>query len=376
MIAAPTTPSPLTPAPLRPEERGAGAPAPAWTVRVHAGAGLTNRLPALRAFAFRGDRAPHTHDPAWLRVLERGLHHDVYALEAAEGDRTRGVLPLAFVRSLLFGRFLVSLPYLNSNGVLADGDQARRRLIDRALALADELKVRHLELRHEEAVEHPALAGRMDAKVHMRLSLPDFPGPLWGRLSGKVRNQVRKGEKSGLSVAWGGAELLADFHAVFSRNMRDLGTPVYGLGLFQSILTQFPGDAELCVVRADQTPVAAALLLHGKGVTEVPSASSLRQLNHTCANMLLYWNLLERAVLRGQAVFDFGRSTIDGPTYRFKKQWGARPTPAVWQYYARGGVAADVRPENPRYQRLIRIWQRLPLSLTRWIGPAIVRGIP
>jgi FemAB-related protein (PEP-CTERM system-associated) len=363
MIASPTA-SPL------------GTSAPALTVRVHTGAALAARLPALRAFAFRGDRAPHTHDPAWLRVLARGLHHDVYALEAAEGGHTCGLLPLAFVRSLLFGRFLVSLPYLNSNGALADGDAARRRLVDRAVALADELKVRHLELRHERPVEHPALTGRMDAKVHMRLSLPDFPGPLWEGLSAKVRNQVRKGEKSGLTVAWGGEELLADFYAVFSRNMRDLGTPVYGRKLFQSILAEFPGDTELCVVRAGREPAAAAILLHGKGVTEVPSASSLRRFNPTCANMLLYWNLLDRAVRRGQGVFDFGRSTLDGPTYRFKKQWGARPAPAVWQYYQREGGAADVRPENPRFQRLIRIWQRLPLPLTRWIGPAIVRGIP
>jgi hypothetical protein len=92
--------------------------------------------------------------------------------------------------------------------------------------------------------------------------------------------------------------------------------------------------------------------------------------------MLLYWNLLDRAVQRGQAVFDFGRSTVDSNTHRFKKQWGAREEPAVWQYYLRNGSADAVRPDNPRYQRLIRIWQRLPVVLTRWLGPAIVRGIP
>ena len=151
-----------------------------------------------------------------------------------------------------------------------------------------------------------------------------------------MRNQVRKGEKSGLTVARGGEELLPDFYSVFSRNMRDLGTPVYGAGLFAAALRQFPSDAELFVVRAERTPVAAALLLHGPGVTEVPSASSLRQYNHTCANMLLYWNLLERAVERGQAVFDFGRSTIDGPTYRFKKQWGAAGAGGVAVLPARG----------------------------------------
>jgi serine/alanine adding enzyme len=345
-------------------------------VRCLYGEELANRLPHLEAWTLGEPISPLGRHPRWLKVLEQSLGHSVYMLEAFDGDRTTGVLPLAFVHSYLFGRYLVSLPYLNSNGVVAADEETRRRVIERAVQLADELQVRHLELRHEQAVEHPALNARMDSKVHMRLKLPDFPGPLWEQLPAKVRNQVRKGEKSDLKIEWGGVERLDEFYAVFSRNMRDLGTPVYGRSLFASILRHFPNEAELCVVRQGDAAVAAALLLHGRGVTEVPSASSLREYNSTCANMFMYWNLLERAVRRGQGVFDFGRSTVDGGTYKFKKQWGAVAEPAVWQYYVRDGDAGELRPDNPRYQRLIRLWQRLPVRLTRWIGPSIVRGIP
>jgi hypothetical protein len=108
----------------------------------------------------------------------------------------------------------------------------------------------------------------------------------------------------------------------------------------------------------------------------VPSAACLRAFNPTCANMLMYWNLLERSIQRGQKVFDFGRCTKDSGSFRFKNQWGAKPEPATWQYYQREGRSSDMRPDNPRYQRLIRIWQRLPVQVTRFIGPAIVRGIP
>ncbi len=349
---------------------------PPVAVSVLSGAALAARLPALEEYAGHGDRVPLCRHPGWLTVLERGLRHTAYALEATEGGATVGYLPLAYVRSLLFGRFLVSLPYLNSGGVLASGDAARRALLDAAVRLADELGVRYLELRHEEPVEHPALTGKLTSKVHMRLALTSFAGPLWEGLPAKVRNQVRKGEKSGLTVHWGGRELLGEFYAVFSRNMRDLGTPVYGHGLFAAVLDRFGGAAELCVVRAGDRPAAAALLLHGEGVTEVPSASALREYNAACANMMMYWNLLDRAVQRGQAVFDFGRSTAESGTYRFKKQWGAAPEPATWQYYVRTGSATEMRPDNPRYQRFIRIWQRLPVGLTRLLGPPIVRGIP
>lgn len=351
-------------------------PTDAVTVSVLPAARLADRLPALAAFARRGGPAPLSRDPRWLTVLRDGLGHQTYAIEATAAGRTCGLLPVAFVSSVLFGRFLVSLPYLNSNGVVADAADVQTALVDRAVTLADELGVRYLELRHEARVDHPALTAALTTKVHMRLALPGSAEALWAGYDPKVRNQVRKGEKHGLAVVWGGAELLDPFYAVLSHNMRDLGTPVYGRGLFRAILGTFPDRAELCVVRAGDRSVAAALLLHGDGVTEVPTASSLREFNPTCANMLMYRHLLDRAVGRGQRVFDFGRSTADGPTFKFKKQWGAEPHPAVWQYAVRSGEAADMRPENPRYQRAVRIWQRLPLPLTRYLGPHIVRGIP
>jgi FemAB-related protein (PEP-CTERM system-associated) len=334
-------------------------------------------LPRLGHYAAaRGELWPLSYDPSWAVVLEIGLSHIPYVLTADVRGDLRGFLALSFVRSALFGRFLVSLPYLNYGGVQADDEEAARRLVDHAVVLADRLDVRYLELRHERPIDHPALVQRADNKVHMRLSLPATPGRLWDQLPSKVRNQIRKGHKSGLRVEWGGAELLSEFYDVFSANMRDLGTPVYGASLFRSVLRHYPGRAEVCSVRRGDRPVASGLLLHGLGVTEVPSASSLRRFNHLCPNMLLYWSLLERAVQRGQALFDFGRSSPDSPTYRFKKQWGAAPSSASWQYYVRSGHETDMRPDNPRYQRLISVWQKLPVGLTRLIGPPIVRGIP
>jgi FemAB-related protein (PEP-CTERM system-associated) len=332
--------------------------------------------PRIEDFLLNRWPVPLSQHPAWMSVLRRGQRHTPYCLEAVENDETRGFLSLCYVRSLLFGRFLVSLPYVNYGGVIADDDLVAKLLIDRAVELADQLKVRYLELRHETPIAHEALADRRTDKVQMRLSLPATTDELWDSLTAKVRNQVRKGEKNGLSVTWGGEELLPGFYSVFSENMRDLGTPVYGRRLFRTILEHFPERAEICLVRAFTQPIAAGLVLHGWGVSEVPSASSLRTFNYTCANMLMYWELLKRAIEHKQQSFDFGRASRNGSTFRFKKQWGAEPFPAEWQYYTRSGSIDSMRTENPRYQKAINVWQRLPLSLTRLIGPRIVRGIP
>lgn len=351
-------------------------PAEMVEVRLHDSGDIEPHLRRLEAYLQQRGPFPLSRHPGWLSVLQKGLNHRPYCLEALQAGRTCGFLPLAFIRSVWFGRFLVSLPYLNYGGVVVDDEPAAIRLIDRAVELAERLDVRYLELRHEQPLEHPALSHRADQKVHMRLALPRTVGELWDQLSAKVRNQVRKGQKGELSVCWGRQELLAEFYAVFSRNMRDLGTPVYSDRLFRSVLEQFPTEAELCIVRAGHRPLAAALLTHGRHVSEVPSASSLRKHNDTCANMLLYWHLLERSIERGQAVFDFGRSSLDSNTYRFKKQWGAEPHSAQWLYYLRRGSLSDMRPDNPRYRPGIRIWQRLPVWLTRLLGPTLVRGIP
>ena len=341
----------------------------------------TGVVPKTREWEWRelieqaGARGLHC-GPEWLRALGAGLRHPTYLIEAHQGGRAVGVLPLALVKSMLFGRFLVSLPYVNWAGVIAQDEAVAGALIDRAVHLADELDVRYLELRHEQQQEHPLLTCCLTSKVQMRLGLSTSEEAVWQGLRSVVRTQVRKGEKQGLTVHWGGRELLEDFYRVFAGNMRDLGTPVFGSRLFRCILAELPDQAELCVLRNAGRPVAGALAVHGPGLTEVPSASVLRAYRSTAANSLMYWRLIQRAIARGQRVFDFGRSTVGSSTYEFKAKWGALAAPAVWQYYLRKGTAKDMRPDSGKYDRLIAIWKRLPLAVANLLGPTIVRGIP
>ena len=348
----------------------------AVTTRIFRRGDLPRIGPQWNGYANGKGYAGYFHRVEWAEVLHRALGHEPYFLAAFRGEEITGLLPLTLVRSALFGRFLVSLPYLNSAGVLSDCDESKRLLLDQAIRLADELRVRHLELRQECEIEHPGLTEKMTSKVHLRLSLPGDAEALLAGFKSKLRSQVKKALSNGQTVDWGNEELLGDFYAVFSRNMRDLGTPVFPRELFRSMLRSFPAESEMCVVRQDGRPVAAALLLHGPGTTLVPSASTLREFNATNANMRLYWHLMERTVRRGQACFDFGRSSTESGTFKFKEQWGAQPHPAVWQYYRRTGQAADMRPENSKFKKAIMLWQKLPLGLANVLGPWVVRGIP
>jgi FemAB-related protein (PEP-CTERM system-associated) len=193
----------------------------------------------------------------------------------------------------------------------------------------------------------------------------------------KLRSQIRRPQKEGMTARVGGIELLGEFYRVFSRNMRDLGTPVYGKAFFRTILETFPKETAICSVSWNENVVAAGLVYAFREVIEIPWASSDRRYDRLSPNMLLYSTVLEYACQHGYKVFDFGRSSVDSGTYRFKQQWGAQQHQLYWYYWlAAGQDIPQLNPENPKYKAAIALWQYLPLPLTNFLGPHIVKYLP
>jgi FemAB-related protein (PEP-CTERM system-associated) len=311
------------------------------------------------------------HVWAWRGVFARAFGHESIYLVARDGAPiaafSTGVHQQPRVRPLAD-----VVAFLNYGGIAADSPDAADVLVAAATEVAREQRCRHVELRHV-ARRFPALPCK-EHKVAMQLRLETG---MWHRLDHKVRNQIRKAQKSDLTSEYGGVELLADFYRVFARNMRDLGTPVYGRRFFEEVLRSFPEMTQIHVVRLKGVPVAGGITYQaGRGV-EVPWASSVRDYNALCPNNLLYWSVIERAVADGCDVLDFGRSTPHGGTYKFKEQWGARPVPLHWEYaLLRGAALPNASPTNPKFQLAIKMWKKLPVSIATRVGPSIVRAIP
>jgi serine/alanine adding enzyme len=329
---------------------------------------------AWTAYVEAHPRATGYHAWQWRSVFERAFGCEPIYLTARRAGAIVGALPTVFLDSWLFGRALISLPYLNYGGVIADDPAAERGLFEFALGLARQKRCRHLELRHID--QHFADLPCKRHKVTMLLPL-DASTPMWDALDRKVRNQVRKAQKSDLTYAAGAGDLLDRFYAVFARNMRDLGTPVYSRRFFEEILRAFPGRARIHVVSLKATPVAAGFTFETRGTVEIPWASSVRDFNALCPNHLLYWNILADAGDRGCVTFDFGRSTPNEGTYKFKEQWGAQPVPLHWEYGLIDRTSLpDTGPTNPKFQLAVSTWKKLPLAIATRVGPYIVRAIP
>ena len=315
------------------------------------------------------------HAFRWRRVFEEVFGHRTMYLAAREGESVVGVLPLVLFNSRLFGRFLVSVPFLNYGGLLVSRARAAQALIARAGEIGREFGAAHIELRHT-ARQLPHLPCRQH-KLQLTRALPSTSEGLWADVDKKVRNQVRKAQKDGLVAETGGAELVDAFYDVFATNMRDLGTPVYSRRLFSEALRLFPTEARVHVVRLGKLPVAASITFRRRDTVLVPWASSLRAYRQHCPNMLLYWTMLEQATLGGAHEFDFGRSSPGGGTHQFKLQWGAAEAPLHWEYVLLTATRVpDQGPQNPKFSAAIDLWKRLPVLVTNRLGPLLVRNIP
>jgi len=315
------------------------------------------------------------HDSRWPEIIKNVFGHDSHHLVATENKKIVGILPLVQLKSLLFGNFMVSMPYFNYGGVVADSNEITNLLINAAQEQRKKLGCSHIEFRFD-SEQNIGLAKRTD-KVTMLLDLPDDPDILWQEIGSKRRAQVKRPIREGVEFLYGGEELLNDFYHVFSINMRDLGTPVYSKRFFAEILKAFKQESLIAVARLNGEPVGVGFLLGQNGKLEIPWASTLRKFNRLGINMFLYWNILKTAIEKDYQIFDFGRSSKDAGTLKFKKQWGAQPLQLNWYYDLEPSCDIPVlNHKNVKYAAAVAIWKGLPLAFTRLIGPHIVKNLP
>lgn len=315
------------------------------------------------------------HLIGWKDVIEKSFGHKAYYLLAEEHGSVSGVLPMVLQNSSIFGRFCTSLPFFNYGGVYADNIEINNLLINEAIGLAKNNLTGYIEFR--DITENITYLPVKKSKVSMVLGLPDAPEELWKNFDAKLRNQIRKGEKSNLLLVKGGKEYLDAFYYVFANNMRDLGTPVYSKDFFKNMLETFPREAQIFCIYLKDKVVAAAFTIAFRNSIEVPWASWLRKYRAVCPNNFLYWKMIEYACQAGFKNFDFGRSSWDSGTFKFKQQWGAQPKQLYWHYWlAKGDKLPEINPANPKYKLLIACWKRLPLLLANFLGPKIAKYLP
>lgn len=324
--------------------------------------------------------ATFCHLAGWSRVIERTWRYRQYSLYAERAGSIVGVLPLFHVRSRLFGSRLISTPNAVYGSAVGEDRETRRALIAEAKRLAIELEVDYLELR-----DWQALGGEADdPQLHSKDLYVAFDHPimtdeeaLMRSFPRDLRRMIRQGPKHGLSSELGREELLDDFYEVYATSVRNLGTPVFPRRLFAEFLREFPEASDILVIRQGARVAGAVLSFYFRDTVMPYYGGAYPEFYRAGVNNFMYWELMRRAAARGHRRFDFGRSKLGTGAYRFKRGWGMREQPLPYQFFlVRAREMPDLNPTNPRFELMIKAWKRLPLGVTKLVGPMIVKNLP
>jgi len=324
-------------------------------------------------FVFSCADATFFHRFGWKTLLEDCFGHRTHYLVAERASNIVGVLPLAEVKSLLFGHSLVSLPFCAYGGVAATEPDAIAALHQRARELGQSLGVQHLELRDRTQREagwpqqNLYVAFRKDILPEVEANLATIPR--------KQRAMVRKGIKNGLtSQIDAGTDR---FFRLYADNMHRHGTPPLARRYFEMLQNTFGRDVEvLTVTNPDGKPVSSVLSFYFRYEVLPYYAGDDIVAREFCANDFKYWELMRRACERGIRTFDYGRSKQGTGPFDFKKNWGFEPTPLAYEYclYRRDSIPEN-NPLNPKYRALIAMWRRLPIPVANFLGPHLVKSL-
>ena len=312
------------------------------------------------------------HRAEWRDVLDKAFGHSTRYLLAERDGEVCGVLPLAHLKSLIFGNALVSTPFCVYGGIIASDADAHRALESEACALANSLRVQYLEMRNRRR-SHPDWPCK-DLYVTFRKEIkPDSEANLLA-IPRKQRAMVRKGIQKGLTSE---VDRTPERHyELYSESLRNLGTPVFARKYLQVLCEVFGNDCEIRTVMSDGKPVASVLSFYFRDEVLPYYGGGSAAARSVAGNDFMYWAVMEAARERGVKIFDYGRSKRGTGAFEFKEHWGFEPEPLHYEYYlVKARSLPNLSPTNPKYKRAIELWQRLPLPITQLIGPAAARWL-
>ena len=312
------------------------------------------------------------HLYGWKQALKQSFRHKCYYLYAFHNEQVVGVLPLGHIKSLLFGNALISTPFAVYGGVLADNDEIKQLLTSEACRLAEDLNVDHLEIRNIEQ-QYPDWPHK-ELYVYFKKELADNDEDNLKAIPRKQRAMVRKGIKAGLEYDI--SKDIDNFYQAYSESVRNLGTPVFSKKFFASLIEVFAEQIDVLTVTKDKQLVASVMSFYYKNEVLPYYGGGTSAARNLKGNDFMYWALMQHSIKQGINSFDYGRSKEGTGSYSFKKNWGFEPKPLFYEFYlVKAKSIPDINPLNPKYQRFISIWRKLPLKLSQMLGPIISRDL-
>ncbi len=316
------------------------------------------------------------HKTAWKRIIEATFAYRSHYLFAVRNEEICGVLPLFHVHSWFAGNAVISTPFAVYGGLLAQDEEVEQALLNAGEAFASEQGANYLELRQRFACRNTELQTRENLYCTFIKPIYTLPEQTFSELPREARRMVRKAEKIGLTARFDNLRL-PEFYDIYANSVRSLGTPVFPTALFENCLREFRDEADILLIFHEDRPVAGVLSFYYRDTVLPYYGGSLPTKNYLAPNNFMYWSLMKSAGERGYKFFDFGRSKNSTGAFHFKRHMGFEQIPLPYQYRMMNGAQLpNNNPTNPKFQLAIKLWQRMPLGLTKVLGPRLVRQFP
>lgn len=331
------------------------------------------------AFVQQLPAATFCHSSGWGRVVQRVWQHTPHHLLAESQGEIQGILPLFHVKSRLFDSLLVSSPNAVYGGVAAASEEVRQALLAKAKQLARQLQVDYLEMRdtQESSASLDPELQRKDLYFTFAHPLTTDEDALMKSFPRDIRTMIRKGAKNSLTAQFGREELLDEFYEAYATSLRNLGTPVFPKRLFAEFLREFPQASDILMIRQEGKVAGSVFSFYFRDTVMPYYAGAYAEFYRAGINNFMYWELMRSAAARGYTRFDFGRSKTGTGAYEFKRGWGMEATALPYQFYlVRAQEMPNLNPTNPKFELMIKVWKQLPLSVTKMVGPMIVKNLP
>jgi len=342
---------------------------------VHIAPLAENQSSQWEAFTVENPKSTFFHRLGWKRVMQKTYGYEPRYYGAWRGDKLTGIAPSFLVSSWITGRRLLSIPFAVYGGICAEDPQSEELLLRQLENVAEELGVDYLELRNRDGgIRDGYTANTRYATFTLPVSA-DIEA-IHKALPKDARYMIRKGEKAGLE-ARSGFDQLDTFYHLMTLNLRRLGTPAFPKTLFQNFIQEFREEVDITVVYSGSNAMAGGMSFFFREWMQPYYIGSREEAKTVAANNFLWWELIKLAARKGCTTFDFGRSKRDSGNFDFKKKWN--PKIEFLDYQVRtvkSDKVPDFSPANPQFDLVTSIWKKMPLGLTRMLGPRIVRSFP
>ena len=329
-------------------------------------------------FIEKNHSASPYHFFAWKKAIEMAYKHKCRYFYLEKNRQIVGAMPLVHLFFPSVINEMVGLPYCDVGNCVTSHEAYQDILLTEILKDLDNGKVKKIQIRgpmeQTELLKSIMISIKTD-KVRMFIDLPSSSDELFKSFQSKLRSQIKKAQKNGVVFRWGCLNDFDEAYAIFSKNMHELGSPVHSKLFLKSILACYDDRAKLGLALYKGQIVGMGVILLGNATVSIPWASTIREFNRLNPNMLLYWNLLKFSCENGFTVFDFGRSSVDEGTYKFKKQWGAKPVPLIWYQSKNKKIKISQKERKKDRKYAADLWRKIPYRLANLIGPHIRKYI-